>query len=94
MKRTILIGLAPSCAGAADVPQRIVSLSPDLTEILYGMGAFNHVVAFSNTARTLRKPPSSPSRRLARSEPGKTDGAASRTWWLWTTGRLRLWKPT
>jgi len=33
---------------AADVPQRIVSLSPDLTEILYGVGAFSHVVGVSN----------------------------------------------
>src|SRR3981081_1472504 len=35
-------------AAAADVPQRIVSLSPDLTEILYGVGAFNRVVGVSN----------------------------------------------
>jgi len=35
-------------AGGADIPQRIVSLSPDLTEILYGVGAFNRVVAVSN----------------------------------------------
>jgi iron complex transport system substrate-binding protein len=32
----------------ANAPQRIVSLSPDLTEILYGVGAFNRVVAVSN----------------------------------------------
>jgi iron complex transport system substrate-binding protein len=35
-------------AAGADVPQRIVSLSPDLTEILYGVGAFPRVVAVSN----------------------------------------------
>jgi iron complex transport system substrate-binding protein len=33
---------------AADLPQRIVSLSPDLTEILYGVGAFPRVVGVSN----------------------------------------------
>jgi iron complex transport system substrate-binding protein len=32
----------------ADPPKRIVSLSPDLTEILYGIGAFSRVVAVSN----------------------------------------------
>lgn len=36
------------CAAGADAPQRIVSLSPDLTEILYGIGAFPRVVAVSN----------------------------------------------
>lgn len=36
------------CATAAQFPQRIVSLSPDLTEILYGIGAFNRVVAVSD----------------------------------------------
>lgn len=35
-------------AGAADFPQRIVSLSPDLTEILYGVGAFSRLVGVSN----------------------------------------------
>jgi iron complex transport system substrate-binding protein len=33
---------------AADIPPRIVSLSPDLTEMLYGVGAFNRVVGVSN----------------------------------------------
>src|SRR6202451_430679 len=33
---------------AADIPRRIVSLSPDLTEMLYGVGAFNRVVGVSN----------------------------------------------
>jgi iron complex transport system substrate-binding protein len=32
----------------ADYPQRIVSLSPDLTEMLYGVGAMSRVVAVSN----------------------------------------------
>lgn len=36
------------CAPGADAPQRIVSLSPELTEILYGVGAFPRVVAVSN----------------------------------------------
>jgi iron complex transport system substrate-binding protein len=35
-------------AAGADRPQRIVSLSPDLTEIVYGVGAFNRVVAVSD----------------------------------------------
>src|SRR5580700_5009541 len=44
----ILTSLAAAFASAADKPQRIVSLSPDLTEILYGIGAFNRVVGVSN----------------------------------------------
>jgi iron complex transport system substrate-binding protein len=40
--------LLAACASAADVPQRIVSLSPDLTEMLYGVGAFSRVVGVSN----------------------------------------------
>ncbi len=36
------------CAWGADVPRRIVSLSPDLTEMLYGVGAFGRVVGVSN----------------------------------------------
>jgi iron complex transport system substrate-binding protein len=48
---SVVIGLAVSfalCAAGADVPQRIVSLSPDLTEMLYGVGAFSRVVGVSN----------------------------------------------
>ena len=52
MRRTFLrAAIGALCAvlsSAADDPQRIVSLSPDLTEILYGVGAFNRVVAVSN----------------------------------------------
>lgn len=33
---------------AADFPQRIVSLSPDLTEMIYGVGAFSRLVGVSN----------------------------------------------
>jgi iron complex transport system substrate-binding protein len=44
----VLTLLLAALATAADVPQRIVSLSPDLTEILYGVGAFNRVVGVSN----------------------------------------------
>ena len=36
------------CASSAGVPHRIVSLSPDLTEILYGVGALNRVVGVSD----------------------------------------------
>jgi iron complex transport system substrate-binding protein len=35
-------------AHAADIPRRIVSLSPDLTEIIYGLGALDRVVGVSN----------------------------------------------
>ena len=49
MQRTLLPGLSfILCAVCADVPQRIVSLSPDLTEMLYGVGAFSRVVGVSN----------------------------------------------
>ena len=41
---TLLLGLAAS-SGAEE--QRIVSLSPNVTEILYGLGAFDQVVAVS-----------------------------------------------
>jgi iron complex transport system substrate-binding protein len=42
----LLCSAALACA--ASPPQRIVSLSPDLTEILYGVGAFPRVVGVSN----------------------------------------------
>lgn len=52
MRRTflavVLCALCAVSAPAADYPRRIVSLSPDLTEILYGVGAFSRVVAVSN----------------------------------------------
>jgi iron complex transport system substrate-binding protein len=44
----ILVWCWAACAAGADLPQRIVSLSPDLTEIIYGVGAFHRVVAVSN----------------------------------------------
>jgi iron complex transport system substrate-binding protein len=44
----VLTLLLADFAMAADMPQRIVSLSPDLTEMLYGVGAFNRVVGVSN----------------------------------------------
>ena len=40
--------LIAAFASAADKPQRIVSLSPDLTEMLYGVGAFDRIVGVSN----------------------------------------------
>jgi iron complex transport system substrate-binding protein len=48
MKRALasLVIVAAVCGAGA--PQRIVSLSPDLTEILYGVGAFSRVVAVSD----------------------------------------------
>lgn len=51
----LLLALCPSCrtqlrdeqsAGAA-VPQRIISISPNVTEILYGVGAWPQVIAVS-----------------------------------------------
>ncbi len=58
MKRrveTLLLLLAVLCAGcvggaqpqSAQTPQRIVSISPNVTEILYGVGAWPQVVAVS-----------------------------------------------
>ena len=48
-RRTFLLILSiVAFASAADRPQRIVSLSPDLTEMLYGVGAFNRIVGVSN----------------------------------------------
>src|SRR5260370_2038762 len=49
MRHAFLLALSFAlCAAGADVPQRIVSLSPDLTEMLYGVGAFPRVVGVSN----------------------------------------------
>jgi iron complex transport system substrate-binding protein len=44
----LLASSLSSRAIAADIPRRIVSLSPDLTEMLYGVGAFDRVVGVSN----------------------------------------------
>src|SRR5690349_18480556 len=44
----LLLAPAAPRSIAADIPQRIVSLSPDLTEVLYGVGAFSRVVGVSN----------------------------------------------
>src|SRR5215831_5570837 len=49
MKRALLLGLALAlAAAAADVPRRIVSLSPNVTEMLYGIGAFSQVAGVSD----------------------------------------------
>lgn len=49
MRHAILAALCWTLyAAGAPPPQRIVSLSPDLTEILYGVGAFSRVVGVSN----------------------------------------------
>jgi iron complex transport system substrate-binding protein len=48
MRRAVPILIFALFAAGADIPQRIVSLSPDLTEIIYGVGAFPRVVAVSN----------------------------------------------
>jgi iron complex transport system substrate-binding protein len=46
-RRTLLFGTAALgfCARAAPAPQRIVSISPTVTDLLYGIGAFPQVVA-------------------------------------------------
>lgn len=46
--KPVLLLLFIVYARAADVPQRIVSLSPDMTEMLYGIGAGARVVGVSN----------------------------------------------
>lgn len=49
MKVAFILALTfAASASAADIPQRIVSLSPDLTEMLYGVGALGRVVGVSN----------------------------------------------
>ena len=46
---TLIFGLAAALLHAADTsPQRIISTSPNITEILYGIGAFDKVVAVSD----------------------------------------------
>jgi iron complex transport system substrate-binding protein len=49
MKNALLVGLclALSAVGG-ELPRRIVSLSPNMTEILYGIGAFDQVVGISD----------------------------------------------
>ena len=48
-KQHFLIALLTSAmAFAADVPQRIVCLSPDLTEMVYGVGSFGRLVGASD----------------------------------------------
>lgn len=49
MKRRSLIAfLSAVIAGAAGAPHRIVSVSPNVTEMLYGIGAFDQVVGISD----------------------------------------------
>lgn len=49
MKRASLVALLSAViAGAADVPHRIVSVSPNVTEMLYGIGAFGQVAGISD----------------------------------------------
>ena len=46
---TLLLWLSLAlCAAGANVPRRIVSLSPNVTELLYGIGAFPQVVGVSD----------------------------------------------
>jgi iron complex transport system substrate-binding protein len=49
MRRLISVALALTLAAAgAELPRRIVSLSPNVTEMLYGIGAFPQVVGISD----------------------------------------------
>jgi len=49
MRRVFLFGLlAALCLASANDPHRIVSLSPNMTEILYGIGAFDRVAGVSD----------------------------------------------
>jgi iron complex transport system substrate-binding protein len=46
---TLIVGLAAALLNGADTPpQRIISTSPNITEILYGIAAFDKVVAVSD----------------------------------------------
>jgi iron complex transport system substrate-binding protein len=45
----LFLSVAPLCVGAQQrLPQRIISVSPNVTEMLYGVGAFDRVVAVSD----------------------------------------------
>src|SRR5579885_2614243 len=49
MKRLAFISVFVAlCGMAAEGPRRIVSLSPNVTEMLYGIGAFDQVVGISD----------------------------------------------
>jgi iron complex transport system substrate-binding protein len=50
MKRVLFAALLSAVIGAqaADVPHRIVSLSPNATEMLYGIGAFGQIVGITD----------------------------------------------
>ncbi|PWU02400.1 MAG: hypothetical protein C5B51_20870 [Terriglobia bacterium] len=48
MRRVLLLSLIGLSACAAEIPRRIVSMSPNLTEIIYGIGAFDRVVGVSD----------------------------------------------
>jgi iron complex transport system substrate-binding protein len=49
MKPALLIALwAATAAHGADLPRRIVSVSPNATEMLYGIGAFSQVVGITD----------------------------------------------
>jgi iron complex transport system substrate-binding protein len=48
MKRAIVLAVSLTLAAANAPPRRIVSLSPNLTEILYGIGAFAQVAGVTD----------------------------------------------
>lgn len=48
MLRSFTLLLAAALASGADIPKRIISLSPDVTEMLYGIGAFDRLVGVGN----------------------------------------------
>lgn len=47
-RRVFTLVLAAAVSYAADAPRRIVSLSPDITEMLYGIGAFSQMAGVSD----------------------------------------------
>src|SRR5581483_12195275 len=44
----LLCGVAALAAGGATAPRRIISMSPNATEILYGLGVLDRIVAVSD----------------------------------------------
>jgi hypothetical protein len=69
-----LLFLALSAA-AANVPRRIVSLAPNITELLYGVGAFPQVVGVSDYCTYPPEAGKLPT--VGESQPGKAGGARS-----------------
>ena len=48
--RLVVLAVFLAAVACAQVPRRIVSLSPNLTELLYGIGAFGQIAGVSDFA--------------------------------------------